>query len=54
MSQHNLVSAQNHAEDMVAPLTANVCVTQHAAFSIPCMCQKFVISLPGWKQHGCV
>jgi len=24
MSQHNSVSAQNHAEDMVSPLTANL------------------------------
>jgi len=27
MSRHDLVSAQNHAEDMVAPLTANACIT---------------------------
>jgi len=29
MSQHNLASAQNNAEDMVAPLTANACITRH-------------------------
>ena len=29
MSQHDLVSAQNHAEDMVAPLTADACITRH-------------------------
>ena len=31
MSQHDLVSAWNHTEDMVAisPLTTNVCITHH-------------------------
>ena len=31
MSQHDLVSAWNHAEDVVAisPLTTNVCTTRH-------------------------
>ena len=33
MSPHNLVSAQNDAEDMVAPLTINVCITHHAALN---------------------
>ena len=33
MSQHNLVSAQDHAEDMVAPLTANIYITCHAALN---------------------
>jgi len=35
MSWHNLVSAWNHAEDVVAisPLTTNVCITHHETFS---------------------
>ena len=37
MSRHNLVSAQNHAENMVAPITANICITCHA--TLACMCQ---------------
>ena len=36
MSRHELVSAQNHAEDMVVPLTVNVFITRHKAFSIKC------------------
>ena len=27
LSQHDLVSAWNHAEDMLAPFTADVCIT---------------------------
>ena len=34
ISQHNLVTAQNHAEDIVAPLTANVCITRYAALNV--------------------
>jgi len=48
MSRHNLISAQNNEEDMVSPLTSNVCITCPAALNtIACMCQIFVMSLPG-------
>ena len=47
MSQHDLVSAQNHAEDVVAPLTFNVCIMRHTALnSIACSVKQFVMSLP--------
>jgi len=38
MSQHDLVSAWNHAEDMVAvsPLATNVCITHNETFSFKC------------------
>ena len=42
MSWHNLVSAQNHAEDVVAPLTSNVCII----CSIIIYVKHFVMSLP--------
>jgi len=56
MSQHNLVSAWNHAEDVVAvsPLTTNVCVTCRETFSLKywlqriAVCQQFVKSLPAY------
>ena len=38
MSRHNLVSVQNHAEDMVAVslLAANICINCHEIFSLKC------------------
>jgi len=40
MPWNNLVLAQNHAEDMVAPLTSNVCKMHPAALNaIACTCQ---------------
>jgi len=50
MPWNNLVSAQNHAEDVVAPLTSNVCKMHPAALNaIACTCQQFVMSFPASK-----
>ena len=48
MSQHDLVSPQNHAEDMIAPLTSNVYITHHAALNAiaSCLCQTISDALP--------
>ena len=51
LSWYDLVSTQNHEDDMVAPLTANVCLhwpTYHVALNaIACMCIGSV-----WAERG--
>jgi len=54
MSQHNLVSVQNHTEDMVAvsPFSANVYITHHETFSFKCcnICTSCVNNLWSYFQ----
>jgi len=41
-----MVSAENHAQDMVAPLVANVCITHHATLNTTACVKQCAMSLP--------
>ena len=57
LSRHEFVSAQNYAEDMVTPLTANVCIARRAALNTTIsFCHSFhslQLSLPDCVRFSC-